>query len=181
MKFFPPVALAFLLTACAVTPEDQQAAHQRQLEKQARENFIALKAQEHPDHPVVLHDDLPPPTPKPGMFSFLGGQSPAPAPRPKTNVEANAQPPPLAPPQYAAANPQTKATPTPAPRYAAFSRQKAPRNPDDTVYYWQVAPPSSHLQATPRQLAAEGKYARFLAKRPEDLSPEERLWAHEHY
>jgi hypothetical protein len=43
MKLLLPLSLALLLTACA-TPEDRAAAHQRQLEKEARENFIALES-----------------------------------------------------------------------------------------------------------------------------------------
>jgi hypothetical protein len=45
MKQFLPLALAALLAAC-VTPEDRTTVHQRQLEKEARENFMALKARE---------------------------------------------------------------------------------------------------------------------------------------
>ncbi|MEI9892894.1 MAG: hypothetical protein WDN28_03000 [Chthoniobacter sp.] len=36
MKYLSPFACAILLTACAVTPEDKQAARVRQLEKEAR-------------------------------------------------------------------------------------------------------------------------------------------------
>jgi hypothetical protein len=168
MKYFPPVALAFLLTACAVTPEDQQAVHQRQLEKEARENFIALKSQEHPGRPVVLHDEAPPPTPKPSFISFAPEQQPAaaltPPPAPRRRAKA---PTPVAPPLQ----PYFAARSTPKPR--------APHAIDDTVYYWQVPPPGQPL--TPHQQAAEAKYARALAKRPADLTPEERLYAHEHY
>ena len=48
MKFLLPLALAFLTAACA-TPKPQQgtAAHQRMLEEEARQNFMALKAREH--------------------------------------------------------------------------------------------------------------------------------------
>jgi hypothetical protein len=46
MKLLPSIALALLLAACATTPEDTVAANQRQLEKEARENFMALKARE---------------------------------------------------------------------------------------------------------------------------------------
>ena len=45
MKQFLPLSLALLLAACA-TPEDRTTVRQRQLEKEARENFMALKARE---------------------------------------------------------------------------------------------------------------------------------------
>src|ERR1700738_572696 len=83
MKYFPPFALAIFLTACAVAPEDQAAAHQRPLADARRENFIAMHAQEHPGRPVVLHDEAPPPTPKPHLIAFLGERQPASTPAPK--------------------------------------------------------------------------------------------------
>jgi hypothetical protein len=145
MKYFPPLALCILLIGCAVTPEDKEAAHQRQLEKEARENFIAMKAQQHPGRPVVLYDEAPA-TQQPKMVSSIVKHPSAIAP--------------------AAYNP-----PTP--------KSRGRRYADDTTYYWQVE--SVRQRTSPRQQAAELKYARALAKRPENLTPEERTWAHEHY
>ena len=161
MKYLTPLALAVVLTSCAITPEDQQEAHQRKLAKEARENFIAMKAQEHPGREVVLHDEARP-TPKPGLFA-----SSAPQPE-RASRSRSAQPTPVTRPVFAS---------NPEPWYAHPTRSLASR--DDTVYYWQVD--AARSRATPRERAAEAKYAQKLAKRPEDLSSEERLWAHEHY
>jgi hypothetical protein len=118
-----------------------------------------MKAQEHPGRAVVLHDDAPPPTPQSGGFAiFGGGQKPAPKP-----------------PYHASAQPQKVAWMPTAP--AANPRPS--HSADDTIYYWQVE--SNRRRTTPREQAAEAKYARQLAKRSEDLTPEERMYAHEHY
>lgn len=45
VKFLLPLALALILAACS-TPEDKEAAHQRQLHEEARANFMAMKARE---------------------------------------------------------------------------------------------------------------------------------------
>jgi len=137
MKFFVPLTLVLLLTACAA-PVDKETAHQQELEKEARKNFYTLRAQ--------LSTQVPPPpaaTPAPrrGLFAFM-------EPRP---VEAD---------------PQRKPMPTPPSK-------------DDTVYYWQVPPPQA--PNVRRYTRAELRYARALAKSPADLTPEERLWAREHY
>ncbi|HSI12281.1 MAG TPA: hypothetical protein VK961_09570 [Chthoniobacter sp.] len=161
MKYLPPLALALVLTSCAITPEDKQDAHQRKLQKEARENFIAMKAQEHPGRDVVLNDEARP-TPKPGLFA---SSAPQPAPASRSH---SAQPTPVTRPVFAS---------NPEPWYAHPTHSLASR--DDTVYYWQVE--SARSRTTPRERAAEAKYAQKLAKRPENLSPEERLWAHEHY
>src|SRR5437764_565810 len=78
MKFFLPLTLSIFLGACAITPQDKEAAHQAQLEKEARANFYALKAQINP------HAATPPsPTPAPSSgfhpFAFVDTK-PAPAP-----------------------------------------------------------------------------------------------------
>jgi hypothetical protein len=149
MKHLSPLAAALLLASCAVTPEDQHAAHQRRLEKEARENFIALKAQEHPGRAVVLNDE-----------------GPAASTRAHTAQRTrSAQPTPVVRPVFAS-NPQ--------PWYARPATSR-----DDTVYYWQTE--TIARRTTPQQRVAEAKYAQSLAKRTEDLTPEERLWAHEHY
>ncbi|EDY19271.1 hypothetical protein CfE428DRAFT_3448 [Chthoniobacter flavus Ellin428] len=146
MKQFCPLALAILFAGCAITPQDREASHQRQLEKEARANFIALKSQEHPGQAVVLHDEA-------------AATTAATAPRPRASLQPTSH-----------FVPTTYVPPAPAHR---ASRQ------DDTVYYWQVQ--ATHRRTTPRQQAAEARYARELAKRPEDLTPEERTWADEHY
>lgn len=153
MKRFLPISLAILLTACAITPEDKQAAHQRELWKEAHDNFMALKAQEHPNRPpapeqrVAAESNLAPAS-KPTLLASIFQPAPAPA---------------------------RKAAPTPK----AAPTGTAQRKSDDTVYFWQVAPPAQKNNL--RYSAAEVKYARLMAKRPEDLTPEERIWAHEHY
>jgi hypothetical protein len=152
MKQFAPFALAVFLAGCAITPQDREAAHQHQLEKEARANFIALKAQEHPGQAIVLHDE-----------AAVAAATTNAAAAPRTRARAS-----LEPTNHFVRT--TYAPPAPVPRAA---RQ------DDTVYYWQVQATQRHT--TPRQQAAEAKYARELAKRPEDLTPEERVWAHEHF
>lgn len=164
MKYLLPLALAIVLTSCAGTPMDPQEAHQRKLAREARENFIAMKAQEHPGRQVVLNDE-PRPTPKPGLFAANNSQ-PAPAPHKSRNT---AEPTPVVRPVFSSNSS--------SPWYSRSSRPAASR--DDTVYYWQVE--ASHRRTTPHEQAAEAKYAQKLAKRPEDLTPEERLWAHEHF
>ncbi len=152
MKHFSQLALAILLTGCAVTPEGKEAAHQRQLEKEARANFIALKQQEHPGQPVVLNDEA------------------AAARQRKLAAEEQAH-------GRANISPTTRFEPT---AYVAPTPQsRGSRRADDTVYYWQTQ--AMQRRTTPHQQAAEARYARELAKRPEDLTPEERVWAHEHY
>ncbi|MEI9892893.1 MAG: hypothetical protein WDN28_02995 [Chthoniobacter sp.] len=104
-------------------------------------------------------NDEAPATPKPaGLFSF--GRNPPPAATPASRKKS-----PVAPPLTASLAPAPRFVPT--------------RKVDDTVYYWQVQSPSQ--RTSPRQQVAEAKYARQLAKRPEDLTPEERLYAHEHF
>jgi len=147
MKLFLPLSLAFCLAACALTPEDREAAHQRRLWEEARANFLSQGGRERP--PLT-----PAPNPAPQLEPFLqkqtaaaGGANPAPS-----------------------SGMPGRSKPTPKPKVA--------RKTGDTVYYWQVRPPQTN---SGRYSTAELKYAHFLAKRPEDLTPEERLWAREHY
>jgi hypothetical protein len=70
---------------------------------------------------------------------------------------------------------QAKRKPTPV------AEGRIARKKDDTLYYWQVPPQQPSQKTNPRYRAAEIGYARELAKRPEDLTPDERVWAHEHY
>ena len=161
MKFLLPLSIAFFLAACVTTPQDKQADHQRELWKEAHDNFLALKEQEHPR----AQQAPPPPTPNPFLKTrAVAAAQPTPAPHSRIAAQpkAVAQ---LAPPA------KVRATPRPRTRVA--------QNNDDTVYYWQMQ--SAQRTTTPREQAAELKYARKLAKSPEDLTPEERLWAHEHY
>ena len=148
MKVFVPLISVLFLTACATAPVDTEAAHQEQLEKEARENFYALRSQMG-THPV------PPPTPVPkeGLFASTGS-----------------------PPQDSATQPAV----APQPPRPTRKPKPTPRNPNDTVYYWQVAPPPA-LANTRQFTRAEIRYARALAKSPEDLTPEERLYAREHF
>jgi hypothetical protein len=98
---------------------------------------------------------------------------------------------------------QPSPTPTPAPEKGGLfafvdtrpapksvpANQVAPRasgkpkpmpHGDGTVYYWDVQPHST--EASNRNFSrAEIRYAHELAKTPENLTPEERLWAREHY
>src|SRR5260370_35691998 len=95
MKFLFPLSIALLLAACVTTPEDKAIAHQVQLEKEARENFYALKAQQHhgpvsrPEQPAATPPPrptpLPAPTPKPTP-------RPAPTPIPKPSPKPTPQP-----------------------------------------------------------------------------------------
>lgn len=164
MKYLSPLVLSLLLAACAVTPEDQQDAHQRKLAKEARANFIAMKQQEHPGRAVVLNDEARP-TPKPELFAF-GAPQPTPSARTRNHAAS-------------ASASQSGPAFVPTSFYAPPPKQRTQGSADGTVYYWQVPPPAH--RTTPRQQAAEARYARELAKRPENLTPEEKLWAHEHY
>src|SRR4051812_36095626 len=70
MRCLISFSIVLLLAACAapLTEEDREAAHQLQLAREARENFYALKAQEHPG---FVPPQQPTPTPNPGLFSSL--------------------------------------------------------------------------------------------------------------
>jgi nitrous oxide reductase accessory protein NosL len=58
---FLPLVIALLLAACS-TPEDKATAHQRQLNEEARANFLALKAIERKNAPPkpVARAETPP-------------------------------------------------------------------------------------------------------------------------
>jgi hypothetical protein len=150
MKFFLSLTLPVLLVGCAITPQDKEAARQAELEKEARQNFYALKAQQHPHSPSESAS-APAPAPTPHFLGFMDTpRQPTPKPLP----------------------------PKPSAWNGLFARKSTPPSPprDDTVYYWQVQ--GSHGS---RYTAAELRYARELAKSPENLTPEERTWAREHY
>jgi hypothetical protein len=153
MKFLVPLALVLLFAACASTPVDTEAARQARLEKEARANFYVMREQ-------LSSRPIPPPTPTPapaasrGLFAFVDTRGGGP-------------------------NSQTAPPPTFPERTKPPRPPKAPPK-DDTVYYWQVPPPRP-LAGAPQFTKAELRYARELAKNPENLTPEERLWAREHY
>jgi hypothetical protein len=127
-----------------------------------------MKQQEHPGREVVLNDEAHP-TPKPQLLAFGAPQlTPAPAQHARAKNRA-----------ASASASQSGLAFVPSSFYAPPPKRRTQGSWDGTVYYWQVPPPTR--RATPRQQAAEARYARELAKRPEDLTPEERLWAHEHY
>src|SRR5271163_110083 len=87
MKFFVSLTLVLLLAGCAA-PEDKDAAHQRQLEKEARANFYALRAQ------LSTHiqpEASPTPAPRRGLFAFLG---PRPADSASQSSDTGEPPPP---------------------------------------------------------------------------------------
>lgn len=157
MKLLFPVALGLVLASCSsIMPEPKPgtAAHQQWLRDQARENFLALKAQERKNRPA------PAPTPEPERVAF----------RP-----------------FFKRKPQS--TPAPSPQLAEFRARKPkptprlaearPRQPDDTLYIWNT--PRQQEPSTQRFTKGEIRYARELAKSPENLTSEERLWARRRY
>lgn len=168
MKLLFPVALGLFAVGCSSLkpePKPGTAAHQQWLHEQAREHFLALKAEEQKSRPVAQRQEPREvqPTPKPKFIAF----------RPffKRDPKPTATPSPrLA--EFRARKPQ----PTPSPRLAE-SRQ---RQPDDTVYIWD-APRQREEANTQRFTKGEIRYARELAKSPENLTSEERLWARRRY
>lgn len=160
MKLLFPAALGLVLASCAsIMPEPKPGTvdHQQWLHNQAREHFQAMKEEERRSR---LAAGLP-----------VSGQKPAP-------TQGTA---PLA------KRPAT--TPTPAPHYALFRAkrpQPAPtdaqrlRRNDDTLYIWDM-PKRSREGTTQTFTKAEIRYAKELAKSPENLTSEERLWALRHY
>jgi len=178
MKKFLPFSIALLLAACAVAPQDKEAAHQRQLWEQARANFLALGGRDRSQPPPP---PAPRPTPAPQVVAYQKPLPPPPkpaTPAPQPRIAAK----PVAPtprPRIAV----KPATPAPKTKITAKTnpppKQRVAQNHPDTVYYWQVPAPPKGDPA--RFQVAEAKYARTLAKRPESLTPEEKEWAHEHY
>jgi hypothetical protein len=80
---------------------------------------------------------------------------------------------------------KAKPTPAPAPHGPLFAANKPVSPPkwgrpnEQTVFFWQLTPAARPDRR--REQVAEARYASKLAKRPEDLTPEERMFAHEHY
>src|SRR5436190_14936874 len=76
MKLFFPPALALLLIACA-PPKPGTTAHQRLLEKQARENFYAMQAQNRKTHPQLRTVRTEAPTTTVRLKPFAPASAPA--------------------------------------------------------------------------------------------------------
>jgi outer membrane biosynthesis protein TonB len=172
MKFCFPVLTVFALTACVVTPQDKSADHQRELWKQAQANFLALKEKQHPHRATATPAPQSPPVAKPTPTPT---PKPAPQPTPKSAPKPTPKPAPQPTPK-SAPKPTPKPAPKPTPKPAP--KPTAPPKNNDTIYYWQV---QSSRANSPRERAAELRYARQLGKKPENLTPEERVWAHQHY
>lgn len=157
MKLLFPVALGLFVAGCSSLkpePKPGTAAHQQWLHEQAREHFLSLKAQEQKSRPVAQ------PTPEPERVAF----------RPFYKRKPKAEPTPsrrLA--DFRARKPQ------PTPRLA----ETRPRQPDDTLYIWNT--PRQQEPSAQRFTPGEIRYARELAKSPENLTSEERLWARRRY
>lgn len=169
MKFLFPVALGLFVAACSSLkpePKPGTAAHQQWLHEQAREHFLSLKAQEQKSRPVVQRQEPREvqPTPKPRFIAFrpFFKRNPKPTPTPSPRLA-----------EHRARKPQP--TPKSSPRLAE-TRQ---RQPDDTVYIWNT--PHQQEPSTQRFTKGEIRYARELAKAPENLTSEERLWARRRY
>jgi hypothetical protein len=147
MKFLVPLTLVVFLAACS-TPEDKEAAHQRQLEKEAKANFYVQRAQ------LSTHIQ---PTPAPTPAPERGGL-------------------------FASADTPPAIKSVPANRVAPLGNSpKRSSHGDGTIYYWDVQTPRSAEASNRNFSRAEIRYAHELAKSPENLTPEERLWAKEHY
>jgi hypothetical protein len=116
-----------------------------------------------------------------------------PAPTTKRQKPVTAAKPTPAPKRVASVKTQPKPTPKPA-RFAAkvapkprkptesinpFGRYERNRRSDETIYYSDI--PRGREPNSSRYQAYKAKYARSLAKRPEDLTPEEREWVLRHY
>lgn len=162
MKFLFPVALALSVAACSsLKPEPKPGtlAHQQWLHEQAREHFLSLKAQEQKSRPVARREEEREPKPvamQPFYQRSLFGRKPEPTPSPRL-AEARGR------------------KPKPAPRVAE-TRQ---RQPADTLYIWDA--PRQREEVNMRFTKGEIRYARELAKPPENLTSEERLWARRRY
>jgi len=133
MKLLLPLTFALFLAACAApTPVDTEEARQARLEKEARENFYALKASL---GQRVAPRNTPEPTPSSGLFAASKPRStgtvyvPAAAPVPRRQA-------PVAPP----------ATPVPRPLFASANAR-----PPQTVYAPKATPaPRKQAQVVPQ-------------------------------
>jgi hypothetical protein len=205
MKHFFPLILASLLAACvAPSPVDQEAAHQRELAKEAEENFYALKAQINPHYrrPAT-------PTPTPGMFALFQPR-PTPANQPAPLRAPAPKPSPTPPPARQPMVVQVAHTPAPRKPVVVQTAHKAPpspkpaaariasnppatpaetpkakpgptaKNQGDTVHSSQVQHPEKPATA---QIYSryEIRYAHDLDKTPAQLTPEERSNARKYY
>jgi hypothetical protein len=183
MKLFLPLLLPLVLVAC-VAPKPGTTAHQELLAEQARENFLALKAQERKSAPRLVTTEAPtvatPMPPKARLKPFAVNQ-----PFAFVNPFAKAKPTPIIK-RNPPAKPVVLTTPTPAPKppkpvasNQVFIRSEKPRSTDGTVYLYDM--PNGPEPTSPRYRAYKLQYAHELAKRPQDLTPEEREWVRRHY
>jgi len=174
MKFLFPVALTLLTVACSAPPKPGTEAHQRQLAEEARENFLALQARERQSNRPIASTEAPARTKKPPLKPFQLNQ-----PFAFTNPFARAQPAPTVYRGRGATPAPSARPPKPTANADRLTRAERNRRAADTVYYYDVRrrpePPS------PRYRAYKIQYARELAKRPEDLTSEEREWVRRHY
>jgi hypothetical protein len=99
---------------------------------------------------------------------------PAPAPIARTGEQRS-----LWPFHSAEPRPPVVARVVPTPRAKPFWKTPPKPQPNDTLYYWDT--PRRDAATDARYSAAERRYARELAKSPENLTSEERLWARTHY
>lgn len=210
MKFsvLPAFALALVLAACA-TPEEKEAAHQRQLAEEARLNFLALKAREHPSaapaekvplKPFVTAAPVKPvaavkaaPAPKPIVQAkpavpikpFIATK-PTPAPKPVVLAK------PIAPVKsVAAAKPAPKARSVASAKSIAAAKSNPPAKPvpkpQSLARTGKIQQPGDTVYiwdaANARSnhyTAAELKYAQKMGKKPSQLTAAERQWVHDH-
>lgn len=167
MKQLFPVSLAILLAACAtVTPAPQPGtdAHQRKLEKEARENFYAMQAENRRNNPHL----------RARAEARARAEEVARAEERSNRTSFN----PFA---------STQRTPKPAKAISRrsnddvnpFARYEKRRNYDDTIYLYDM--PNGPEPKSERYRAYKIKYAHSLAKSPDDLTPEEREWVRRHY
>ena len=191
MKFFLPLSLVLLLAACGAPPKPGTDSHQQMLAKQARENFYAMQAEHRRAHPELqaaraeaearakqkrVASESERPSGWGGLFApretepELITESSRRTPKPSARQPA----------RYAAVAKATPRPRNPSDDANPFARnEKSRRFNDDTIYYYDM--PRGSEPSSERYRAYKAKYARSLAKRPEDLTPEEREWVRRHY
>ena len=214
MKLLLPVFPALLLFSCAAPmppPKPGTAAHQVLLEKQAKENFYAMKERERERFPQRRVAQAPPaekvrlkpfqPAPAPRLTRQV---APKPTPKrelrpfasinlfglktstgnPKPKLLANRKP--VAPPKVPAKPAAKKEPVTRVERVAKTARKTPPpggyvHTRKDDGTQYFYDVPRGPEPNTPRYLAYKARVARELNKRPEDLTATERDWVRRHY
>ena len=214
MKLLLPVFPALLLISCAVPmtpPQPGTAAHQALLQKQARENFYAMKerererfpqrrvAQATPAEKVRLKPFQPAPAPRlarqmapkptperePQPFAYInlfGRKMSTGKPKPKLLVSEK----PVAPRKVPAKPAAKKELVTRVERVAQPARETPPpggyvHTQKDDGTQYFYDVPRGPEPNTPRYFAYKARVARELNKRPEDLTTSERDWVRRHY